>query len=180
MKTTLITTAIAALLLGSAASAQPAPRAGATMTRADFAARLDRRFAQLDVNRDGVATAAELGARKQARGKPARSQADRIARRFARMDLNRNGTVTLAEMQAAGERRGDRTANRGNRRGGMNRGMARGVGRMDANGDGAVSRAEFQVRGMTRFARLDLDRNGVVTPAERQQAKAQRQDSRAR
>lgn len=174
MKTTVITTALAALLLGSAVSAQPAPRAGAAMTRADFSARLDRRFARLDANRDGVASAAELGARKQARGKPVRSQAERIARRFGRIDVNRDGAITLAEMQAAAERRGAKAGNGGNRRDGT----ARGVGRMDANRDGGVSRAEFQARGMTRFARLDLDRNGVVTPAERQQVRAQRQDRR--
>ena len=173
MKTAIITSAFAALLLSSAGSAQPAPRTGVTMTQADFAARLDRRFARLDVNRDGVASAAELTARKRA--KPVRNKADRIARRFGRMDLNSDGAITLAEMQTASERRGERAEGRGNRARGM-----RGVGRFDTNKDGAISRAEFQARGMARFARLDLDRNGAVTSTERQQARAQRQDRRGR
>lgn len=184
MKTTIIISALAALALGTAASAQPAGRADAdangSLSRAEFSAQLDRRFARLDVNRDGVATAAELSARKQgARGGRA-NRAGRmggrasVAERFARMDANRDGAITLAEMQAVDARRAER-------RGGKARGgMPRGVGRMDVNGDGAVSRAEFQTRGQTRFARLDLNRDGAITPAERQSVRAARQERRAR
>lgn len=186
MKTSIIiTTALAALAFGAAASAQTAGRADAnangSVSRAEFTAQLDRRFARIDVNGDGVATAAELSARRQgARGgeRAGRSAQGRgratVAERFARMDANRDGAITLAEMQAASDRRGER-------RGAMaNGGRARGAGRMDANGDGAVSRAEFQARGLTRFATLDLNRDGTITPAERQNAKAARQEPRAR
>jgi len=196
VKTTIIISALAALALGTAASAQPAGRADAnangSVSRAEFAARLDRRFARLDVNRDGVASAAELSARKQGArgqgGKRAGRMGGRasVAERFARMDANGDGAVTLAEMQALDARRGERAGQRGERRGGMARGgpardgVPRGVGRMDVNGDGAVSRAEFQARGQTRFARLDLNRDGAITPAERQSVRAARQERRAR
>jgi hypothetical protein len=41
----------------------------------------------------------------------------------------------------------------------------------DTNGDGALSRAEFIARAEARFARIDADRNGVLTREERRAAK---------
>jgi 23S rRNA-/tRNA-specific pseudouridylate synthase len=39
--------------------------------------------------------------------------------------------------------------------------------------NGVITQAEFRQRALERFDRMDLDRNGVVTAAERQQARAQ-------
>lgn len=164
MKTAIISAALATLLLGGVASAQPA-NGGRTLTRADTAARADRQFTRLDANRDGTVTAAELSVRKQAR-RAAQGNGDRVARRFARLDADGNGAVTLAEMRTAQANRGERAGRRGNR------GMARGLGRMDANGDGTITRAEFQANALTRFARLDANNDGTVTPVERQNRRA--------
>lgn len=168
MKTSILSAALAAMLLGGVASAQPAG-GGRSMARADVATRADRQFARLDANRDGSITEAELAVRKQTRAaRP--GGVDRVARRFARIDVDGNGAITLAEMRTAQEARGDKARGPGKR-------GARVLGRMDGNGDGAVSRAEFQAQALTRFARLDANRDGTVTPAERQGA---RQDRRGR
>lgn len=176
MKILIITTGLAALLLSGTSVAQTGNGAGANMTRAEFSARQDQRFARLDANRDGMLTQAELGGRKQARRAQTRTPQDRVARRFTRIDTDRNGAITLVEMQAAGEKRAARVAARGGKRG---PGMARGLARMDGNADGGISRAEFASRALTRFARLDANGNGVVTAVERQQAKATRQQAQA-
>jgi hypothetical protein len=41
----------------------------------------------------------------------------------------------------------------------------------DSNGDGAISRAEFMARAEARFARVDADKNGVLTREERRSAR---------
>lgn len=169
MKKSIISASLVTLLLGGVASAQPA-NGGRTLTRADVAQRADRQFARLDANRDGTVTAPELSARKQARG-ARQGGVDRVAKRFARMDADGNGAITLAEMRGAQAKRAERVAERGGR------GANRGIGRMDTNRDGAISRAEFQANALARFARLDADRNGAVTPSERSDA---RQNRRAR
>lgn len=44
----------------------------------------------------------------------------------------------------------------------------RGLAGADADGDGIVTRAEVTAQGEARFARLDADKNGTVTPEEMQ------------
>lgn len=169
MKTTILSAALAAMLFGGVASAQPAG-GGRSVSRADAAVRADRQFARLDADGDGSVTAAELGTRQQARkqARAARSgNIDRVARRFARIDADGNGAVTLTEMRTAQAARGDRMQGNGAR--GLGRRGARVIGRMDGDGNGAVSRAEFQAQALTRFARLDANRDGTVTPSERRE-----------
>ena len=169
MKKTMIAAGMSALALLAAgvASAQPAdgrPDRDADMTRAELVQRLDARFAKLDTNRDGNISAAEQKARRDTR----------VAERFKRLDADSNGSVTLAEMQAAHAKRGDRDE-RGHhgRRGGRHHfGFGGFGGNADTNGDGLTSKAEFQAKALAHFDRVDADRNGVVTTAERQQARA--------
>ena len=173
MKTTIISIAIAALLLGGAAIAQPGGgRADAngdgSLSRAEFTARIDKRFARLDADGNGAVTADERGARKALRGKTAGAKPDRVARRFAQIDTNDDGMVTLAEMQAADAGRAARKAARGGQA------KVRGLGRVDADRNGVISRTEFQARALTRFARLDTNRDGLLARAERQVGKASR------
>jgi hypothetical protein len=164
---------VSALILLSAgiAIAQPnvdRPGRNADISRADLVSRLDARFARLDANGDGNLSAAD---REQA-----------IEARFKRIDADGNGAITLAEMKAAEGKRGEAFAARdGGQVGGRHRG-GRGHGRhgfgpgkmggmADANRDGTVSKAEFQARALAGFDQADADHNGVLTAAERQQAR---------
>ena len=91
---------------------------------------------------------------------------------FQMLDTNKDGTVTKAETQAALEQF---QAARG---GGDNGG--RGAGRMQRMIDQAfgasqsLSLQQFEAAALTRFDAQDLDHNGTVTAAERQQLRAQR------
>lgn len=68
--------------------------------------------------------------------------------RFARLDLNRDGRLTRSELV---EGRAQRQALRGERRFGQ---------------DGVLTRDEARARADQRFARLDADQDGRLTPQE--------------
>src|SRR5438309_7846195 len=93
---------------------------------------------------------------------------------FQMLDANKDGTVTkaeadeaLAQFQAAQDGEG-----------------GRGAGRMQRVIDAAFATAQsltlkqFEGQMLTRFDAADLDHNGTVTAAERQQLRAQRQAQR--
>lgn len=92
---------------------------------------------------------------------------------FQMLDTNKDGTVTKAEAQQALEQF---EAARGG--GG---GEGRGAGRIQRMIDLAFGSAQsitlqqFEAQALARFDRMDLDHNGTVTAAERQQARAQAQ-----
>lgn len=107
-----------------------------------------------DSNGDGVVTRAEVEAN--------------VAQRFARMDINKDGKVDKADREAAQKQR---EAKRGARRGGQ-------PGGPDADGDGALSLDEMKRAAMQRFDRVDSDRDGKLTAAERDAARAARGERR--
>jgi hypothetical protein len=171
MKTKMIAGGLAALtMLGAGiAVAQPSapgfPGRNATVSRADVTARVDARFARMDVNRDGKLDAADRAAGLEAR--------------FKKLDADGNGSLSFAEFQGAMQHRADRGhggpgGHRGHHRGGH--GFGAGGPAMDTNGDGAVTKAELEAKALAGFDRADADHDGKLTPAERQQA---RQASRA-
>ena len=90
---------------------------------------------------------------------------------FQMLDTNKGGTVTKPEAQQALEQF---EAARGG-------GEGRGAGRIQRMIDVAFSSGQsitlqqFEAQALTRFDRMDLDHNGTVTTAERQQARAQTQ-----
>jgi Ca2+-binding EF-hand superfamily protein len=102
----------------------------------------------------------------------AQQRADRM---FQMLDSNKDGTVTKAEAQAALEQF---QAARG---GDSSDGASRGAGRMQRMIDQAFGTSQsltlqqFEAAALTRFDAQDLDHNGTVTAAERQQLRAQRQ-----
>lgn len=147
------------------------------ISRAEFMARAQARFATLDVDKNGAISREE---RRDARsdrghghgkrdggmlrrldtdkdGRISRAEfAAQAATRFARMDANRDGTIDKTEMAAmAGPR------------GGMARGGGRGMARGDADGKGALTRAEFDRQSNARFARIDANGDGFIDAAER-------------
>ena len=94
-------------------------------------------------------------------------------RRFAQLDTNRNGTLEREEMRKAFEQR---RAGRGDgaRQGGPDRRRPDGPRAGGPRNAGPVTLDQFRARAEQRFDRLDLDRNGVITAAEREQLRAQR------
>ena len=173
----------ALLALAGPALAQPAPgpRAdrNADVTRQQVIARVDQRFARLDLDHDGRATPEE------ARQAGEQRRAEHAGRMFERLDLNRDGSVSRAEFDQARsqmrEQRGERRAERGGRRGmrgmhGPRRGApgARGEAGQRMFGDqGFVTREQMRERALARFDRLDANRDGTLTAAERQQGRQQ-------
>jgi len=155
MKKMIFTAGASVLALLGAASAIAAPgdtsgprKPMADMSRAQLVAKLDARFAKLDLDRDGTITRDEM---QQAR--KARHDA-----RFAKLDTDGNGSLSRAEFDAP----------RGGLRG--HHGHRRGHGMMDTNKDGTLTKAEFESRALAHFDRMDANHDGVVTVAERQAA----------
>jgi Ca2+-binding EF-hand superfamily protein len=171
--------AAAALTVGGAASAQPAPGPQREMTRAAAEQRAERMFERLDANRDGQIDTADRALRQKAR--------------FDRVDTDHDGQLSYAEFTAMhGQRdhkRADATGEHGQRgehfRGHRGHRFAKGgfAGRggmvrlADADKDGAITKAEFRAAALGRFDRLDGNHDGTVT---RDEAKAARDNMRQR
>jgi hypothetical protein len=96
---------------------------------------------------------------------------------FQMLDANKDGTVTKAEAQQALAQ--FQAARGGDENGG------RGAGRMQRMIDQAfgtaqsLTQAQFEAQALARFDAMDLNRDGTVTAAERQQLRAQRQGQAA-
>jgi len=172
MKKTITLSLVAGALLAStgvavAQNGQEARRApAAEVTRDQALARADERFARLDVNRDGRVTADEARQARQA------LRTQRQGQRFDRLDTNRDGQLSREEFgqrQAQRAERGERRGMRGHR-GGRRGGEMRGARMFGA--DGVVTREEFRAQALQRFERLDTNRDGTITAAERQESRA--------
>ena len=181
MKTFTILAGTALLATAGAVLAQPAaPRAdrNADVTRQQVIERADQRFARLDVNNDGRATPEEA---RQA-GQQRREQA--AGRMFERLDANRDGSISRAEFDQSRSQRAERRADGGqhgmrgmrHRGHGMRGGGMRGE-RMFGE-QGFITREQMRERALARFDRLDANRDGTLTAAERQQAREQRRERR--
>jgi hypothetical protein len=144
MTKTLLATAAILAAVGTSASAQVAVPAPAAPVAGQHGA-----WAQHDQTR------AEATQRAQAM--------------FQRLDANHDGQLTLAEVQQAAAQfeaqRGDAGEGKG---GGIH------AGRLERMFGGAQSLTlqQFVASSLTRFDRMDLNHDGVVTSAEREQARA--------
>lgn len=152
------------------------------ISKAEFVAAADAKFASTDANGDGVITEDERKAGHEAR------KAERANARFEKLDANGDGFVSRDEHEAAGEKmrerkeerraaKGDGTADkearkemRKERR--KDKGK-KGEGRIkhDANEDGVVTLAEHQAATDAMFLRLDANGDGVLTKGEGKQRK---------
>jgi Ca2+-binding EF-hand superfamily protein len=191
---------IAGALLAAtgAAAAQPAQtgaqgRRGpaAEVTRDQAIARAEQRFARLDANRDGRLTAEEARQAMQA-GMQQRQQrrAERRTQRqaqgqgqgqgqgqaFERLDTDRNGSISREEFAQRRALRGER-GGRGGMRGMGGRGGER-MGQRMFGEDGMITRDEFRARALQRFERLDANRDGRVTVAERREVRQRLREER--
>lgn len=166
-----IVSGIGAIAIAGIAIAQPgaSARMGQDTTRQQVIDRTDARFARLDENRDGRVTPEEARAARE------RHRQERADRLFERLDANDDGSVSRDEMREGhGRRGGMRMARRGgpDGPGGRMRGM-RGFGEQ-----GFLTREQMRERALARFDRLDADRDGTVTMAERQAAREARRERR--
>jgi hypothetical protein len=130
MKTLLVTVALGASIISTAAFAQEQGRGGwmqQDMTRAQAQQMADGMFQRFDTNHDGVVTRAE---------------------------------AEQALSQFGGGERAQRMLDR------------------VFGGAQSVTLQQFEAQALARFDKQDLDHNGVVTAAERQQARAERRAER--
>ncbi len=157
---------IATVALAVPAIAQMAMPGRPAQTRAQAEAKVRDHFAMIDADKDGFVTTAELAAMRGAA----------MSKMFERLDSDRNGSISRAEFDAAhaGGAGGGRHA--GRMRGhGMKMGMGMGGGRLmrmaDADKDGRVSLSEAVNGALALFDRADTDKDGTLTPTERQTAR---------
>jgi Ca2+-binding EF-hand superfamily protein len=165
--------AAALFAAAAAASAQPGDMSrhdrDGEVTRQQAIEHADQRFARLDLDHDGRATAEE------ARQAFAQRREERVGRAFERLDADRDGSLSRAEFEQGRERRAEHRAERGPRhglRGRRHGGPGRHAERMFGE-QGFVTREQMRERALARFDRLDLDRDGTLTAAERRQARDQ-------
>lgn len=174
-----------ALALQDSAKGPKGPRG--PETRAELQAKIQERFAKLDVNKDGFVTQDEIKAVHEARAK------ERADKRFAALDADKNGSISRAEFDAsrAKAREGfkakrEQTADAGKpgpHRGHGMRGGHHWGGKMrggpgggnwfvtaDANKDGKLTLAEMQAGPLQRFDSVDTNKDGTISPEERKAA----------
>jgi Ca2+-binding EF-hand superfamily protein len=134
MKKLLFAAALAGTMLGGAAFAGQAEQA-APAGPGGHGGRGHGMMMRADTNGDGMISRAEFMAQADAR--------------FARMDKNGDGVITADEM------------------GGMaGRGPGGGLMAADTIHDGKISHAEFAAQAAARFARLDANGDGQISPDE--------------
>ena len=150
-------------LLFIAAIAAQAPAATAPakpVTRADLIRDTGANFAEVDTNKDGSWSKAEIEA-AQARGEQrATAQlSQRMSQEFTKLDTDKNGQLSLAEFRAMTPTVRTKPGSGANA-----------LQRLDTNKDGKVSVEEYRGPLLAGFDRIDANKDGTVTPAERSKA----------
>lgn len=162
MKPLLIATALCALAAAVPAQGAQAGKEPQPARKADLQKRLDARFAQMDSNKDGSLSRAEVETAHASFVKLTRAVVSRQMRQdFAASDTNKDGKVSLAEMTATAPASGKA-------------GVGKALQRLDTDKDSHVSLAELtaatptlKLAGTDQFMqRFDGDKDGKVTSAE--------------
>ncbi|MET0365919.1 MAG: EF-hand domain-containing protein [Sphingobium sp.] len=160
------------------------------ITRAEFTADLEKRFATLDIDKNGVISVAERKSARDAR------QRERLDARFTALDSDKNNQISREEFLAAHDRRGppegaapgpdgpppppDGERGFGGGRHGGDHGPG-GFGMKDGRGPGfgprprgdeqaEVTKEQFMARPLRLFDILDSNDDGKITATERQAA----------
>ena len=133
----------------------------ADITRQQAAAHAEQRFAAMDADNDGRLTREEARQARSERWSERRQHRDE---RLAQLTPEQRAAIEQRRAQ-----RQEHRADRGERRGGGH-GMR---GSRMFGEQGFVTREQMLEHAMARFDRLDLNRDGTLTAAERRQARAQ-------
>lgn len=150
----------AALMLAAIPAAALAAQESGPLTKpvskSEISAKLDSDYADMDADKDGKVTAAEIDARlvKSAEAKVAVIKKERDAA-FARFDANNDGTISRAEFD-------DKAKLPVIKKPDAQPFMAE----FDANKDGAISLDEFRTPTLANFTAMDANQDGTVTPEE--------------
>jgi Ca2+-binding EF-hand superfamily protein len=201
--------AATALLTGAAVAqtapvAQPAPAVTPTQTtpmansmrdrvttRAEAVQKVREHFGELDANKDGTVTTAEIDASRAKRfedfkardGGHAMAMGDPNAA-FDRLDANKDSYISREEFTKAREERVERRIEKREARenspkegrdvrrhvmrmhgpGGFGGGM---LAMADTNKDGQITQAEAEALALQHFDQMDTNRDGQITPEER-------------
>jgi Ca2+-binding EF-hand superfamily protein len=139
-----------------------APPAQTAPTRAAMVKNLDGNFKSIDSNGDGTLSAAELGAAEgkvqQRRLAQMRAQYDA---NFVKLDTNKDGQLSKAEFMVAAPSTPATPPN-----------GAKVLAQIDKNKDGKAGADEYRAPVLARFDALDTNKDGTISPAERQAAEA--------
>ena len=142
------------------AVAQTAPAAQQTPNRPTLLRNLDSNFKLIDTNGDGTLVAAELAAAElksqQQRMNAMRTQ---VEQRFTQLDTNKDGQLSKAEFMAVAPARPAAAGN------GQNL-----LTPLDKNKDAKVTLDEYRAPILVRFDQMDTNKDGQISPAERQAA----------
>lgn len=154
------------LLLATAASpalpqAAPAPKGPQPVSRTVYMSRIDNGFGEIDANKDGYASRAEIEAAETKAIAARRAQIlKQRENAFRQLDKDKNGTLTLQEFNSAVAAQPDRKADATPR-----------LTRLDTNKDGRVSMVENRAPASAQFDRLDANKDGVLSVAEQRARK---------
>ena len=152
----IISMGAATLAAGTPATAQQKQSVAApkSVTRAEMNSRLDSAFANMDANKDGSVSAAELSAAQKKDLEQAQAMIhSRAQAAFNQLDTNKDGKLSLEEFAASVQVNAKETA-------------AEVLQKLDTNKDGKVSADEFKAPRLAAFNRADANKDGTVTPAE--------------
>src|SRR6185437_2349757 len=125
------------------------------VSRAQYLAEYQARFAAMDTNHDGVLDSSEVAAAQQKELQAARADEQKqLEAEFAKLDTNHDGQLSKAEFLAAARPLQ------------LNRTAQQAIAEVDTNKDGKISAAEFEARPLANFDKVDANHDGVITPAE--------------
>jgi Ca2+-binding EF-hand superfamily protein len=138
------------------AQSQPAQAAPQSETRANFAAKIDSAFNNVDTNHDGNVTKAEIQAlqTKELQDMQTRQQQQMDAE-FKKLDTNHDNSLSVAEFKAAARPLPAPAPDEP-------------LKRLDTNKDGKISKDEYRAPKLADFDKADANHDGTVTVAELQ------------
>jgi Ca2+-binding EF-hand superfamily protein len=126
-----------------------------------LSSQLDSSFARLDSNSDKSLNTAEIEAAQKRQVAEAQGViGKRLEAEFARLDGNKDGQLSLAEFKAAAPT--PKTA-----------APAELLGQLDKNKDGKVTQDEFRATPLANFDRIDTNKDGSISDAEKSAATRQ-------
>lgn len=132
------------------------------VTRTEISAELDADYADMDTDKDGKVTPTEINSRlvksAEAKVEVFRKERDEA---FAKLDTNSDGTISRAEFDEKAKLPTIKEPD-----------AKPFLDRFDTNKDGAISKDEFRAPTLANFDKADKNKDGTVTPAERNSAPA--------